>query len=122
MEAKTGIPPEAKAEIEKVFGKVQEAKIKNFSELQHVKKIVPEHGRILSALDVLDKEIIVQGYILQDSRFRNGKYAIVDIILDGKITRFTTGSYFVLAQLEASKNDMPYRTVLRRFGRRFFFT
>ena len=69
--------------------------------------------------DVLEKKIIVYSYVSKDSPYHDGKYAMIDIDVEGDGTIehkrvLMTSSKVLLDQLKKWEDKMPFRAVIEQ--------
>lgn len=74
--------------------------------------------------DLIDKSVVIKEYELKPSVYKEGDYATIQIMLEGKEYVVNTGSESLIRDLEMTSNKMPYRCkIVRRMSKmgRFYY-
>lgn len=74
----------------------------------------------LSAEDVLERPLVINGYVTFTSDYGPGIYAVITVNLDGELVSVSTGAKRVLEQLQAAISHFPVRAVFRKKGRSYY--
>ncbi len=79
-------------------------------------------GEKLKLDDLLDQEIKLTGFRIQDSKYsknKSGKYATVQFIKENEGTKnvFFTGSDILIEQLDKYKDQLPFVATVKKINR-----
>jgi len=75
--------------------------------------------------DILNKEVLITGYAVKNSRYsknKSGKYLTLQIIKDDKKCVIFTGSDVLIDQLEKYSNEIPFIATVRKINRYYSLT
>ena len=96
-------------------------RLHSFSEFAKGESLVS--GEKIKIDDVLEKEIIVHGYMVSDSKFKpNEKCLKIGIELNHLNRVIFTGSKILLKQCEKYKDKMPFKTKLVKVNKHYAFS
>ena len=78
-----------------------------------------ERGERVDIKEIIGKSIIIYKYDLRDSQYHDGKYAMIDIDIEGDETidhkrLLMTSSMVLLEQLDRWCIKMPYRAIIEQ--------
>ena len=96
---------------------------KRFSDF--CKEAKPLDGARIKVDAILNKEIVVTGYKIRNSKFKDngcGKCATVQIELDGHRNVLFTGSSVLIDQLEKYGDQIPFLTTVMKIDRFLTFS
>ena len=86
---------------------------------------IPLIGDKVKIEDVLGKGIIIIGYRINESKFKDrdhGKYLIIQFEKDETLQIFFTGSEVLMAQIEKYKAEIPFSTTIIKNQRYYTFS
>ncbi|WP_294344675.1 hypothetical protein [Prosthecochloris sp.] len=75
--------------------------------------------------NILNKEIIVLGFRIHNSKFdknKSGKCLTLQIKLDDETRVIFTGSDVLISQIEKHKKQIPFLTTIKKVDRFYMFT
>lgn len=75
--------------------------------------------------DIVNKEIIVRGYSINDSKYsdnQSGKYLTLQFEIDKVKYIVFTGSEVLIEQIEKYKDEIPFLTIIRKINKYYSFT
>lgn len=79
-------------------------------------------GEKIKLKDILDKEILVTGYSIHRSKFKDENYLTVQFEIGGKRHVLFTGSCVLTDQIEKYAEKIPFLAIIRDFGKYYAFT
>ncbi len=82
-------------------------------------------GAKINIVDILNKEILVIGYRLADSKYKkdnNSQCLTLQIELDEKRYVVFSGSRVLINQIEKYKAEIPFLTTIKKIDKYFSFT
>lgn len=95
--------------------------MKRFSDFAKESKIIT--GDKIKISEVLDKEIEVIGYKINDSKQKVGtKVLILQFRLDGEERILFTGSTILIEQIEKYKDELPFLAIIKQVNKYYTFT
>lgn len=74
-------------------------------------------GDKISLNDVINKEILILGYKISESKFKDREYMTLHISLDGEKHVIFTGSGVLMDQLNKYKEELPFVTIIRKINK-----
>lgn len=83
---------------------------------------VPFEGNKISINDLCGREISVHNYHIKNSKFKEGLYAEVQVMVDGEWRVFFTGSKVIRDQLERYRDKLPFVTTIKLVGKYYTFS
>jgi hypothetical protein len=73
--------------------------------------------------EILDKEILVNGFKIKDShQKKDTKYLTIHFTLNGKQHITFTGSTVLMDQLEKYKSHLPFLSTIKKINRHYTFS
>ena len=75
--------------------------------------------------DILNKEILILGYVIKNSRYSdnsNGKYLTLQIEKESKKHVIFTGSEVLIGQIEKYKDEIPFQATIRKINKYYSLT
>ncbi len=73
--------------------------------------------------DVLNKEVIIRDYKISKSKYEGkGNYITIQIEENGKLKIIFTGSGVLTSQCEKYKDELPFKTIIKKVERYYTFS
>lgn len=72
--------------------------------------------------DILGKEIVIKGFKVTDSKYKNTQMLTLQIELNNVERIIFTGSQVLIEQCEKYKDEMPFMTKIERIDKFFTFS
>jgi len=82
-------------------------------------------GEKMGIDNILNKEILILGYSIKNSRYSdngNGKYLTLQIEKESKKYVIFTGSEVLIDQIEKYNSEIPFLTTIRKINKYYSFT
>ena len=79
-------------------------------------------GEKMKLADILDKEILVTGYAVHKSKFKDEMYLTLQFEFDNVKRVLFTGSGVLTNQIETYADKIPFFATVKNFGKYFAFT
>jgi len=79
-------------------------------------------GEKLKLQDIIGKPIIVTGYKITKSKFKEDDYVAIQFELDGEQHVTFTGAQVLIEQLKKYGKEIPFETTIKRLGKFYSFT
>lgn len=79
-------------------------------------------GEKLKLQDIIGKTIIVTGYKITKSKFKEDNYVAIQFELDGEQHVTFTGAQVLIEQLKKYGKEIPFETTIKRLGKFYSFT
>ena len=79
-------------------------------------------GEKMKLADILDKEILVTGYAVHKSKFKDEMYLTLQFEFEDVKRVLFTGSGVLTNQIETHADKIPFLTAVKNFGKYFAFT
>lgn len=94
--------------------------MKKFSEI--AKDDIHLAGDKMSLQEVVGKQIIVTGYKITKSKFKEDNYVAIQFDLGGEQHVTFTGAMVLIEQLKKYGEHVPFETCIKRLGKFYSFT
>lgn len=91
---------------------------KRFSDLNNSTRVL--EGDKIKIGDVAGKEIIIKGFSVSESKFKEEKLLTLQIEMDGVNRVVFTGSKVLADQCEENKDEMPFMTKIERINNKYY--
>lgn len=78
-------------------------------------------GEKIKLENILEKEIIIKGYKINNSKYNNGKLLTLQFELRNKEYIIFTGSSVLIEQIEKYKNEIPFITKIEKINKFYSF-
>jgi hypothetical protein len=75
-----------------------------------------------SLSEITDKQIIITGYKITKSKFKEDNYLAIQYELDGEKYVTFTGAQVLIEQLKKYGEQIPFETTIKRLGKFYSFT
>lgn len=79
-------------------------------------------GDKLSLQDIIGKQIIVTGYKITKSKFKEDNYTAIQFELNGEQHVTFTGATVLIEQLKKYGEHIPFETTIKKLGKFYSFT
>ena len=79
-------------------------------------------GEKMKLADILDKEILITGYAVHKSKFKDEMYLTLQFEFDSIKRIIFTGSGVLINQIETYADKIPFFATVKNFGKYFAFT
>lgn len=79
-------------------------------------------GEKISLQDIVGKPIVVTGYKITKSRFKEDNYLAIQYDLEGEQHVTFTGATVLIEQLNKYGEQIPFETTIKRLGKFYSFT
>jgi hypothetical protein len=79
-------------------------------------------GDKMSLQDIIGKCIVVTGYKITKSKFKEDNYVAIQFELDGEQQVTFTGAQVLIEQLKKYGEQIPFETTIKRMGKFYSFT
>jgi hypothetical protein len=79
-------------------------------------------GEKLKLQDIIGKPIIVTGYKITKSKFKEDDYVAIQFELDCEQHVTFTGAQVLIEQLKKYGEEIPFETTIKRLGKFYSFT
>jgi hypothetical protein len=94
--------------------------MKKFSEI--AKDDIRLAGDKLSLQEVVGKQIVVTGYKITKSKFKEDNYVAIQFEIEGEQRVVFTGAQVLIEQLKKYGEQIPFETTIKRLGKFYSFT
>ena len=72
--------------------------------------------------DILEKEIVVKGFKIADSKYNDGQVLTLQFDLEDKEFIIFTGSSVLIKQIEKYQDEIPFTTKVEKINKFYTFT
>ena len=72
--------------------------------------------------DILNQEVIINGYNIKQSQYKEKQYLTLQIILNEKKFVLFTGSEVLIDQLTKYKDEIPFKATIRKINKYYSLT
>ena len=75
--------------------------------------------------DILNKEVLITGYKITDSKYKKGEFArclALQFTAGDRVSITFTGSNVLIGQIEKYKEEVPFYTTIKKIDRYYTFT
>ncbi len=79
-------------------------------------------GEKISLQDIIGKQIVVTGYKITKSKFKEDNYTAIQYELDGEQHVTFTGAMVLIEQLKKYGDQVPFETTIKKLGKFYSFT
>ncbi|HWQ62914.1 MAG TPA: hypothetical protein VN429_00760 [Methanospirillum sp.] len=79
-------------------------------------------GEKVKLKDILNQEILVTGYSIHQSKFKDEKYLTIQFEKEDTRHVLFTGSCVLMDQIEKYAEKLPFLVIIRDFGKYYAFT
>ena len=79
-------------------------------------------GEKMKLVDILDKEVLITGYAVHKSKFKDEMYLTLQFELESIKRIIFTGSGVLINQIETYADKIPFYAIIKNFGKYFAFT
>lgn len=79
-------------------------------------------GDKMSLQEVVGKQIVVTGYKITISKFKEDNYVAIQFELEGEQRVTFTGAQVLIEQLKKYGEQIPFETTIKRLGKFYSFT
>lgn len=94
--------------------------MKKFSEI--AKDDIHLAGEKISLQDIVGKTIVITGYKITKSKFKEDNYLAIQYDLEGEQHVTFTGATVLIEQLKKYGEQIPFETTIKRLGKFYSFT
>lgn len=94
--------------------------VKKFSDV--AKDDIRLAGEKLKLQEIVDKRIVVTGYKITKSKFKEDNYVAIQYDLDDEQHVTFTGATVLIEQLKKYGEEVPFETTIKRMGKFYSFT
>lgn len=79
-------------------------------------------GDKMSLQEVVGKQIVVTGYKITKSKFKEDNYVAIQFELEGEQRVAFTGAQVLIEQLKKYGEQIPFETTIKKMGKFYSFT
>lgn len=72
--------------------------------------------------EIIGKEIVITGYDIKPSKYKDDKYLTLQILLNGNVGVVFTGSGVLMDQISRYSENIPFITKIMTQGKYYAFT
>jgi hypothetical protein len=72
--------------------------------------------------DILNKEVIIIGYSIKESKYKSKEYLTLQIKHEDKKQVIFTGSEVLIDQIKKYKEEIPFATTIRKINKYYSLT
>jgi hypothetical protein len=72
--------------------------------------------------DIINQEVIINGYNIKQSQYKEKQYLTLQIILNEKKFVLFTGSEVLIDQLTKYKDEIPFKATIRKINKYYSLT
>lgn len=76
----------------------------------------------MSLQEVVGKQIVVTGYKITKSKFKEDNYVAIQFELEGEQRVAFTGAQVLIEQLKKYGEQIPFETTIKKMGKFYSFT
>ena len=72
--------------------------------------------------DILNQEVIINGYNIKQSQYKEKQYLTLQIILNEKKFVLFTGSEVLIDQMKKYQSEIPFKATIRKINKYYSLT